>query len=245
MPVTQAMYTGDRYTSELASNLLDELQEQISTASDSVEGRMYGGCTDSFSVFGFLAFLLALLDLILELQAMNTTRRRREAHHNTLYYDPDEYNQQDNTTTHPEDTIMPSAPLCQDDGEMREAASASYSLLRGYLNALATEQSGCAARFMCEAAEEAAAAGSLGRVVAKVASMNAESWLMKVNSTLYSEVGDGDGQCALRYSQCFSLPASYHHPHVYTGSPHQPLPPPHVYQPLLNEVMDVVREALI
>ncbi|KAK4293132.1 hypothetical protein Pmani_034147 [Petrolisthes manimaculis] len=104
---------------------------------------MYGGCTDSFSVFGFLAFLLALLDLILELQAMNTTtRRRRETQHNTLYYDPDEtqhntfdydpdetqhntfdyyypndeYNQQqqdNNTTTHTEDTIMPSALLCQ------------------------------------------------------------------------------------------------------------------------------------
>lgn len=52
---------------------------------------------------------------------------------------------------------------------MQEAASASYSLLRGYLNALATEDPGCASRFMCEAAEEAATAGPLGRVVAKVA----------------------------------------------------------------------------
>ena len=34
------------------------------------------GCNDAFSVFGFLAFLLALLDLILELN-MNKRRRKR------------------------------------------------------------------------------------------------------------------------------------------------------------------------
>lgn len=41
------------------------------------EARMggYGGCSDSFSVFGFLAFLLALLDLILELQGNRRKKR--------------------------------------------------------------------------------------------------------------------------------------------------------------------------
>ena len=47
-----------------------------------MQARQYGSCTDSFSIFGFLAFLLALLDLVMELQDMDTTdagaRRRRE-----------------------------------------------------------------------------------------------------------------------------------------------------------------------
>lgn len=85
--------------------------------------------------------------------------------------------------------------------------------------------------------------------------MNAESWLMKVNSTLYSEVGEagrvgasggmGDAQCSLKYPECFTPPASYIHPGVSSGTPYDPLPPPEVYQPLLNEVMDVVKKALL
>ena len=35
------------------------------------------GCNDAFSVFGFLAFLLALLDLILELNMAKKRRRKR------------------------------------------------------------------------------------------------------------------------------------------------------------------------
>lgn len=52
---------------------------------------------------------------------------------------------------------------------MQEAASASYSLLRGFLNALASDDPECANKFMCEGAKEAAAAGPLGEVVARVA----------------------------------------------------------------------------
>lgn len=52
---------------------------------------------------------------------------------------------------------------------MQEAASASYSLLRGFLNALAAQDQECANKFVCEGAEEAAAAGPLGEVVARVA----------------------------------------------------------------------------
>ncbi|KAG7173417.1 hypothetical protein Hamer_G018703 [Homarus americanus] len=192
----------------------------------SAEGRMYG-CSDSFSVFGFLAFLLALLDLILELQAMNNTggtRRRRAAE---------------------DDTDLTLG--CQEDVEMQQATSASYSLLRGFLNALATDDPGCAKRFLCEGAEEAAAAGQLGEVVANVASQNAGSWLLKVNSTLFADVGSA-GQtgakmkdCAFRFSQCFALPDSYRYPAVYRG----PQLPSHVYQSVLDEVMDVVRDTLL
>lgn len=39
----------------------------------------YSGCNDAFSVFGFLAFLLALFDLIMELQNdMNMARSVRD-----------------------------------------------------------------------------------------------------------------------------------------------------------------------
>lgn len=80
---------------------------------------MYGGCTDSFSVFGFLAFLLALLDLILELQAMNNDtaaatrsfRRRREIWNDTAFDPPDDYDPE-GTTTHQENTT-PLDLLCQ------------------------------------------------------------------------------------------------------------------------------------
>ena len=53
-----------------------------STYKDAVQKREFeprtfsSGCNDAFSVFGFLAFLLALLDLILELN-MNRRRRKR------------------------------------------------------------------------------------------------------------------------------------------------------------------------
>ena len=43
---------------------------------------MAHGCSDSFSVFAFLAFLLALIDLFLELQGTMGGRKKREAIHN-------------------------------------------------------------------------------------------------------------------------------------------------------------------
>ena len=52
--------------------------------------------------------------------------------------------------------------------DYEEAASASYSLLRGFLNALSTNEPACAQRFICEAVQEAAEVGPVGQVVAKV-----------------------------------------------------------------------------
>ncbi|XP_063603020.1 uncharacterized protein LOC134778993 [Penaeus indicus] len=64
-------------TSEMASNILHQIEEHLSSVTSSGQARMggYGGCSDSFSVFGFLAFLLALLDLILELQGNRRKKR--------------------------------------------------------------------------------------------------------------------------------------------------------------------------
>ncbi|XP_071542359.1 uncharacterized protein [Panulirus ornatus] len=216
----------ERSTSEVASIVLQQIQSHLAAASSSlVDGRMYGACTDSFSVFGFLAFLLALLDLILELQDMDDgTRRRRAAQGESV-----------------------PIPPCQEEQEVLQATSASYSLLRGFLNALATDDAECAKRFLCEGAEEASAAGPLGEVIANVASLNAGSWLLKVNSTLFADVGTA-GQsgaklrgCAVRYSRCFALPDTYRYPGVYRG----PQLPSHVYQPIIDEVLDVVRDTLL
>ncbi|XP_063866318.1 uncharacterized protein LOC135103678 isoform X2 [Scylla paramamosain] len=150
--VCEASDDGDEMTtSDVASVVLEQIQSHLASASYSLQGRMYGSCTDSFSIFGFLAFLLALLDLVMELQNMNETgRRRREA------------------TDEAENEVT---DLTCQDLEMQEAASASYSLLRGFLNALAAQDQECANKFVCEGAEEAAAAGPLGEVVSRVARM--------------------------------------------------------------------------
>ncbi|XP_042876680.1 uncharacterized protein LOC122256196 [Penaeus japonicus] len=165
-----------------------------------------GGCNDAFTGFGFLAFLLALLDLILELQDGN---RRRRSVPNDLGLGPEAF-----TTM-----ALESGP------EAQGAAAACYSLHRAFLNALATRDGECARRFMCEGAEEAAASGPLGRMIATVASANAASWLTKENATLYKgveeagAVGAAGGACGMKYSQCFGLPPLYRFPRVFTGDP--------------------------
>ncbi|KAK7072004.1 hypothetical protein SK128_020726 [Halocaridina rubra] len=199
-----------------------------------MEGRQYGGyggCTDSFSVFGFLAFILALLDLILDLQAnMGGTGMPRGIR-----------------SVNNDDADTEKDSLCQENAEMLQATSACYSLLRGFLNALAAENSECANRFMCEGAEEASTAGPIGEVIANVASLNAGSWLMRVNATMFRSVVEAGqtgaklGGCALRFSQCFGLPSAYRYPAVYRG----PQLPSEVYQPLLQEIMDTARDTLL
>ncbi|XP_042887299.1 uncharacterized protein LOC122263061 [Penaeus japonicus] len=213
-------------TSEVASNILQQIQDHLGSVTNSGQARMggYGGCTDSFSVFGFLAFLLALLDLVLELQG---NRRKKRDILGT------------------EDFDLKSE--CQSQEEVQQATSACYSLLRGFLNTLAAQDPECAKRFLCEGAEEAASAGPVGEVIASVGSTNAGSWLEKVNATLYQDVGSAGEVgarvrgCALRYSQCFALPSAYRYPGVYRN-PHLPSS---FYQPLLQNLMDTVRDTLL
>nr|XP_027230154.1 uncharacterized protein LOC113821830 [Penaeus vannamei] len=213
-------------TSEVASNILHQIEEHLNSVTNSGEARMggYGGCSDSFSVFGFLAFLLALLDLILELQG--NRRKKRD------------------TRGMEGDASLKAE--CQSQDELQQATSACYSLLRGFLNALAAQDPECARRFLCEGAEEAAAAGPVGEVIASVGSANAGSWLEKVNTTLFRDVGSAGEAgarfrgCAVRYSQCFALPSAYRYPGVYR-TPHLPSS---FYQPLLQNLMDHARDTL-
>lgn len=119
------------------------------------QGTARGGCDDGFGVFGFLAFLLALLDLLLELG--DDGRKKRSAEGVCKVPNP-----------HP---------------QVREGTLAALSMLRGFLNAVEpleeTDSQECAALALCEATSEAAKQGEVGRVVAQAAGANAASWLSK------------------------------------------------------------------
>ena len=116
----------------------------------SVSARTFSsGCNDAFSVFGFLAFLLALLDLIMELNMGDMAagggdagfkRRKRSV-----------------SNHHP---------------QMREGTLAAYSMFRGFLNAMDADSSDCSALFVCEAATQAGMRGSTGLSLAKAARYN-------------------------------------------------------------------------
>jgi hypothetical protein len=56
----------------------------------------------------------------------------------------------------------------QESEHQKEVFLASYSLLRGFLNAMDAQESKCSNLFMCEAAQEAAKIGQIGQIVAKV-----------------------------------------------------------------------------
>ena len=59
-------------------NLFYSISTKIKRNAGSEPRTFSSGCNDAFSVFGFLAFLLALLDLIMELNMMAAGRKRRK-----------------------------------------------------------------------------------------------------------------------------------------------------------------------
>ena len=71
------------------------------------------------------------------------------------------------------------------DDHKKEVMLASYSMLRGFLNALDAHDKTCSNFFICQAAQESSKAGQFGQLLAKVASSNAESWLTSINATLH------------------------------------------------------------
>ena len=66
------------------------------------------------------------------------------------------------------------------DDHKKEVMLASYSMLRGFLNALDAHDKTCSNFFICQAAQESSKAGQFGQLLAKVASSNAESWLTSI-----------------------------------------------------------------
>ena len=59
----------------------------------------------------------------------------------------------------------------------REGALASYSMFRGFLNAMDTSTQDCSALFICEAATQAAKTGKTGYTVAKAARYTLEFFI--------------------------------------------------------------------
>ncbi|XP_071522433.1 uncharacterized protein [Panulirus ornatus] len=195
--------------SDLTQLMVDKVTGTLQQSQTAEEPRFiipffsgHGGCNDAFSGFGFLAFLLALLDLILELQDDGVTRKRRDL------------------SGWSEDASLMDLQESESPGW-----SACYSMYRGFLNALATTDAACANRFLCEGSEEAAATGTLGQMIANVASINAATWLLRENSTRYKGaaeaglVGAQGGLCSARFPHCSTLPPTYSYPRVYTGDP--------------------------
>ena len=59
--------------------------------------------------------------------------------------------------------------MCQPNSDHgKEAMLASYSLFRGFLNAMDAEDPSCSRLFMCEASQEASRIGVIGKTLAKV-----------------------------------------------------------------------------
>ena len=103
------------------------------------------GCFDAFTVFAFLAFLLALLDLILELQG--DARKKRS---------------------------IDSSPNFQNENleykwMERNATLAAHSIFRGFLNTLDSADNSCAQLYFCEGAQAASKQGSVGKKIARIA----------------------------------------------------------------------------
>ncbi|KAK8390740.1 hypothetical protein O3P69_010447 [Scylla paramamosain] len=167
----------------------------------------YAGCNDAFSVFGFLAFLLALFDLIMELQNnMNMTRSVRDV-------SAWEGRASEFLAEH----LLPISS--QENGEEpQQAAAACYSMLRGFLHGMTTTDAVCAEKFVCEGADAAAATGAFGQVIAKVVSRNAGGWLARGREAQYEGVSEAGlagargESCAEKYPACLEYPSFYSHP---------------------------------
>ena len=96
------------------------------------------GCNDNFAIFAFLAFLLTVLDLIMEMQGMK--RRRRDLDTTQILHDETSKN----------------------------ATVATYTLFRGFLNAVASDNDQCQMLFLCESGLETA---NYGKAATKIATL--------------------------------------------------------------------------
>ena len=91
------------------------------------EARQFSsGCQDNFAIFAFLAFLLTVLDLVLEMQA----RRKKRS----------------------EDNLMARSSILSNEVE-RNATLVTYSLFRGFMNSVDAMPK-CKMKYICEGAQE-------------------------------------------------------------------------------------------
>jgi len=106
---------------------------------------------DGLEVFGFLAFGLYLLNLV-----MNMKRRKRRAGAEQCG-----------------DEFVPDM-----EPDLVEGVLAFYTMFQGFLTAFYDEEeSSCRSLAVCEAAKDATKLGNVGKTVAKAASSNAAVWI--------------------------------------------------------------------
>ena len=179
----------------LQSSLLEHLASEFGLASytqgTARDGGHHGCNNDGFAVFGFLAFLLAAANLLMDDAAAGGGGRRKRS---------------DECATVPVTT-------------KQEGISATYSLFRGFLNALDAVDNECSNYFSCQGAFEAAQTGAIGQVLAKVGAGNAESWLGHISEDLHrgtlqaGSKGADLQPCDILY-RCTHYPSSYRYIYI-------------------------------
>jgi len=163
------------------------------------------GCNDAFTVFAFMAFLLALLDLILELQM---ERRKRSTNENNF------------------DIIFDEIVLDEQDSfnmVERNATLATHSIFRGFLNTLTgigNKEESCAQFYFCEAAYHASNFGDIGRKIARISSVKAGEYLQEIDETLFRDIPESglvgilqrntDAACQEAFPKCSTNNATVH-----------------------------------
>ena len=101
------------------------------------------GCQDNFAIFAFLAFLLTVLDLVLEMQggAGGGRRKREDRSKSTI--------------------------LSNEVG--KNATLVTYSLFRGFMNSVDANSHHCKMKYICEGAEESLKYGYLAPKIINLA----------------------------------------------------------------------------
>ena len=105
-------------------------------------------------------------------------------------------------------------------GDKKEVLEASYSMLRGFFNALDAHDNICSNYFVCEAAREASKLGEIGQILSKVASSNAQSWLLNVDELKHNgtqiagETGSFKNQDCLHFYPCYKIHETYKKPYL-------------------------------
>ena len=135
---------------------IHEVKDLISPVYDQSSPRQ-GGCNDPFAIFGFLAFLLVLLQLL----ANNGGGRRRRS---------------------VDMSSEMSSELCGDGNhaldDIEVGKLAIKYILQGFLKTTQTGSFQCQQRTFCEATKKAAGLGDIGATVSQVVSGNAPLWLV-------------------------------------------------------------------
>jgi len=147
------------------------------------------GCQDNFAIFAFLAFLLTVLDLVLEMQGGAGRKKREE--------DP---------------TLSSSSMLNNEVG--RNATLVTYSLFRGFLNSVDANHHHCKMKYICEGAEESL---KYGYIAPKMINLSRQK-LRKLDNhhhfalALTSAKIMSDKTCSEKYPSCatsMAKPDSY------------------------------------